>query len=165
MKAQILLSLTFIIILSIGNGCEKDCPITTSDEGIDDIGRIEIGCLDFATKDIPEEFVINDNAAYQQILADYKNNIDSNQCATYTLPFINFSEKTLLGKLTETGGCESPDYYYKIIKDVSKKEYQFIISIKLKGNCFLRFSKYNWVTLPKVSNSYKVVFVINECAR
>lgn len=103
-----------------------------------------------------EEFVVNNDADYQRLL-EYKSS--SSQCASFILPQIDFSQKTLLGRYASGSGC-SVDFIRTINKDDSRKKIVYAINVKKDGLCEKLGFSMNWILIPKIPSNYTVEFQI-----
>lgn len=102
------------------------------------------------------EFVIKTQDEYQSLLR-FKTQFDFVECKNFTLPEIDFSQKTLLGMYADGGGCDI-EFEKKVFRDDRKKEYRYIVTIIETGTCLKMGLSMNWITVPKIPDDYKVVF-------
>lgn len=75
-----------------------------------------------------------------------------------TQPSIDFTQFTLLGLDAHASGCENPDYNIFVSKNNEKKELVYKIVILEHGYCDMLVSRNKWILIPKISESYSVVF-------
>jgi hypothetical protein len=101
------------------------------------------------------EFIIHNEDEYQQLLK-YEGGY-SNWCENYTLPYIDFSEKTLIGKLTVGGGC-SAKYNRDLILDEKNNKIIYYLKAEFHGNCHALYSGMNWVLIDKKYSDYEIEF-------
>ena len=100
-----------------------------------------------------DEYVITNDSLYRNLLK-----FGVTVCENYTLPDIDFSTYTLLGKYTVSDG--EPKYYKReVIKDENRKKYIYSIFIKCKNNYKAALSM-NWVLVPKLPEGYSVEFSV-----
>lgn len=107
-----------------------------------------------------KEIIITDNNTYQNFansIRDYPYNIN---CDTATLPIIDFTRYTLLGKYTSGAGC-SATYDRQILKDDNRKKLIYRIIVQYEGYCKMNLASFNWVIIPKLENGYSVEFDVN----
>jgi len=144
-------------------GCKKDsaaddfiypvCP-----EGFTDVSNIEmidsnlIHCLGVGKPQ--KEYVINDDSTYQSLLS-LKLSVDF--CANYSLPNIDFTQRTVLGKYRDGGGCKI-EFIRKVCKNESKKIIKYVTKVKEEGGCDMLGYSMNWIVVPKIPKGYNIVF-------
>ncbi|MDD2635971.1 MAG: hypothetical protein PHW82_10775 [Bacteroidales bacterium] len=102
----------------------------------------------------PDEYVITDDSLYQSMLT-----IGTIVCDDYTLPEIDFTSYTLLGKYTVSNG-EVKYYEREVIKDKGSSKYIYNIYMKCKNNNKAAISM-NWVLVPKLPAGYSVEFIVD----
>ena len=146
MRKIFLLFVTLFLLLLFG--CRKP----PSDQGL------IVTEMDFGTCIIPsmlprEEYVIDDSSSYRQLQVE-------NKCSSYTFPFIDFSQHTLLGKFA-SGKCKVK-FYREVLKNDQSKTYNYTVYIRDKGWCKAEAQNMNWVLVPKLPQGYTVVFHINK---
>lgn len=73
-------------------------------------------------------------------------------------PYIDFNHYTLLGHDVHAGGCRIPDYQITLLQDDQKKEIIYKIKIVQYGYCSMLIPRNKWILIPKISDSYRVVF-------
>lgn len=88
-----------------------------------------------------DEYVITNDSLYQNLLT-----LGTVVCDNYTLPEIDFTTYTLLGKYTVSDG-EVKYYKRKVIKDESNMKYIYTIYMKCQNNNKAEISM-NWVLVP-----------------
>jgi len=150
---KILISLFTILLLSTGCSCKKDAPILLCPSGFSNLDFEEIN-LTIITNDSEKEYVINDDSTYQAV---FQPSIDYD--STFVLPFINFSQSTILGKYA-VGVCRDENFIRKTCVNHKQKEYIYIVRIKSGETCFKPFFSMNWVIVPKIPNDYTIKFDI-----
>lgn len=124
-------------------------------KNVDDVQEIEITCMDPSAQ-LQDEYVINDNSTYQSLL-QFKWSIDD--CKNYSLPEVDFKQKTLLGKYSIAGGC-SVNYKRTLFVNDKEKDYLYIIKVKDRGRCKIGFQSMNWMVVPKIPEDYSVTFKV-----
>lgn len=141
---NVLKKLFIVLILSFSfYSCEKE--------------KIEPGIIvqniDFGTcipADLPEqEYIITSDSVYQLLL-------NNSVCSNYTLPTIDFSQYTLLGKFA-SGKCRVT-FKPQVIKDESNMQYLFTVYVFDKGICKKEGISMNWVLVPKLPIGWSVNF-------
>ncbi len=110
----------------------------------------------FEVENKPNEYVITNDSLYQNLLT-----LETPVCDNYTLPAIDFSTYTLLGKYTVDGEVK---YYKKeVIKDEISMKYIYNIYMKLKNNNRPKAEiSMNWVLVPKLPAGYTVEFTVDK---
>lgn len=103
----------------------------------------------------PDEFIITNDSLYQDLL-----NYGVVVCDNYTLPTIDFTTYTLLGKYTVSGG-EVKYYKREVVKDEVNMRDIYHIYIKCKNNNKAAISM-NWVLIPKLPGNYSVDFTVEK---
>lgn len=148
-QKQIILFLIIVFIIGLITTCSKSpkCWGDDINEGIIN-SSIRIDCEPINNQ-LQQYIIMNDST--------YKNSFIS----TCTLPSIDFNTYSLLG-LYADGACE-----IKFIRTVSQLEnenkYHYKVIVKSCGACKKLGMSYNWVTVPKLPNSWTVTFeVINK---
>ena len=101
----------------------------------------------------PDEYVITNDSLYQNLLT-----LGTVVCDNYTLPEIDFTTYTLLGKYTVSDG-EVKYYKREVIKDASNMKYIYTIYMKCQNNSKAEISM-NWVLVPRLPDNYSVEFVV-----
>ncbi|MGA2298435.1 MAG: hypothetical protein ABSG15_12890 [FCB group bacterium] len=91
-------------------------------------------------------YIINDSNEYKSILLD--------SCFVGRRPWVDFSKRTVLGNVTQTNVT---DFKYQIFKDDKLKLILYLIEIDVVYN-FGFVSKLHLISIPKISNDYKVYF-------
>ena len=82
-------------------------------------------------------------------------------CLDYSFPIIDFSQYSLLGIVTSTGGCSAPKINYSVIKN-SDNNYIYELNIEQQGPCELCFGVKVWCLIPKIADICVVDFKINH---
>ena len=104
-----------------------------------------------------DEYVINDDSTYQ-LLLEHVISIWP-ECENYTLPEIDFDERTLLGKYSFLKTInKKPIYNYTLTRDNVLKKYYYGIDIKHYGEGVDGYVNCNWLSIPKISEGYTVEF-------
>ncbi|GAB4304700.1 MAG: hypothetical protein Kow0068_26330 [Marinilabiliales bacterium] len=103
----------------------------------------------------PDEYIITNDSLYQNLLT-----LGTVVCDNYTLPEIDFTTYTLLGKFTVSDG-EVKYYKREVVKDESNMRYVYAIYMKCKNNNKAAISM-NWVLVPKLPNNYSVEFTVDK---
>lgn len=127
----------------------------TKINNIQNAQEIQIGCMDF--KYFPNEIIINSREEYNQLLV-YK--APHPDCRDYQLPEIDFSNKTLLGYKTITGGCKEPKYIRTVMCNNKTQTCTYNISIKQKGLCKIGWMSMNWIVVDKINNQFEISFEV-----
>lgn len=102
------------------------------------------------------EFVINSNEEYLALM-DNKSSADF--CNNYTLPEVNFTQYTLLGKYTEGVGC-SIEFVRKVYVNDTNKTITYIIDVVEDGNCKKMGMSMNWILIPRVAPNFTIQFKV-----
>ncbi|MBZ0244137.1 MAG: hypothetical protein K8F24_13030 [Bacteroidales bacterium] len=103
----------------------------------------------------PDEYVITNDSIYQNLLT-----IEEPVCDDYTLPDIDFTTYSLLGKYTVSNG-EVKYYKREVVKDDGGMKYIYNIYLKSKNNKRAEISM-NWVLVPKLQAGYGVEFTVEK---
>ena len=146
MKIKIITILLFTISIFI-TGCSSENNLIN----YQDYARA-LSCI----RKVDSEFVINTQEEYQN-LSDYINDYIS--CENFTLPELDFSKITLLGKYTSGSGC-SVDFLKRVYKFDSNKTIIYQIEVAATGECDMFVESMNWITISKVPSDYKVKFIV-----
>jgi hypothetical protein len=143
---------TIIVVLLLSHlfsACRKHCKGADENTGI----ILRETQLDFLICEPPagrEEFVINDEASFEQIFDFTCSSPDD----------IDFDHETLLGLLAD-GTCEM-----KFIREVTsiadEKKYHFKVTVNDCGRCKSLGYSYNWVAVPKLPAGWTVSFEIKR---
>lgn len=99
------------------------------------------------------EYIIETDSMYQKLLSN-------SVCSSYTLPYIDFTQYTLLGKYA-SGQCKV-EFHRQVTKDDVAKTYNFTVYVFDRGLCKKEAIDMNWVTVPKLPQDYSVVFTIKH---
>ena len=124
-------------------------------------------CVDtIKGKEIVIKCMISKNGNYlirneQQYHSQVKINSPHPDCEGYTLPQIDFSQFTLVGVVTSTGGCAPPTATTSIVKCDQSKNYLFTLKIVTNGICKINHSISFWYLIPHITNNENVEFIIN----
>jgi len=105
-----------------------------------------------------EELIIRNQNEFE----DYGDKIinNDNRCEAANLPIIDFSEYSILSKITQDGCC-SDMYTRLILKDYELKKITYKIDVEYFGSCEKLCFNYNLVLVPKIPEDYKVEFIVN----
>lgn len=145
MKALIIQSLVFFILIFSVNSCSKSTKCWGKDKNKGDISEsVKITCQPLSG----DRWVINDQSTYEQTF--------DSACA---LPEIDFNNYTLLG-LQANGGCET-----KYIREVDREENgntHYKVTVKSCGMCKSLVISYNWITIRKIPGTATVTFEVKE---
>ena len=118
------------------------------------------GCgrhLSGGSRDFGDSFVINSQDEYKKLQSDAMQFFN---CKWDTKPpEIDFSQKTLLGKYAQGGGC-SIDFKKKVYRDDSNKKIIYSIYVIEKGGCAKVGFDGNWILIPKIPSDYNVEFEV-----
>lgn len=105
-----------------------------------------------------DEAVIKDLASYQGLANLIK---DNGTCEADSLPSIDFSKYTLIGKYVTGGGC-SFELEREVYDDAETKTITYHIVAESKGECALFGFSWNWMLIPSISDDYLVQFKIDR---
>lgn len=145
-----------------GNDCEANkAGVAIVYEGECEKGKILFENLNtsnglFCIVNEENDFIINNQAEYGKLIEFLS---DHNDCQDFSLPDIDFLDKTLLGKYSSGSGCEV-DFARVIIKDEVDKKYSYQIEVLEEGLCEQLVSSMNWIAVPKIPQNYSVEFEI-----
>ena len=106
-------------------------------------------------------YFINNNAIYHEI---FQIRSPHPACLDYSFPIIDFSQYSLLGIVTSTGGCSVPKINYSIIKNYDNN-YIFELNIEQQGLCKMGLGVKVWCLIPKIADNCVVDFKINRSIR
>jgi len=146
----IFLKITILSSILFFSGCEKEDIF----EGII-VKEFDTGRCFPPFGNEPDEYVITNDSLYQNLLT-----LGTVVCGNYTLPEIDFTTYTLLGKFTVSDG-EVKYYRREVIKDESNMKYIYTIYMKCKNNSKAAISM-NWVLVPKLPDNYSVKFAVDK---
>ena len=125
----------------------------------DEISGIIVSEFDFGEcydGDAPlDEYIITDDSSYQLLNPVIFYN--RNDCKNATLPPIDFSMHSLLGKFVD-GSC--PVFKSQVIDDDINKQYLFSIEVIECWPCKKLYEKMIWVLVPILSQGYTVKFEV-----
>jgi len=104
-----------------------------------------------------EELIIRSNKEFQ----DYGRKIKDGRakCESAALPIIDFTNYSLLSKLTQ-GGCCSDKYKRRVLKDSLAKKIVYEIEVEYEGSCEMLCGNFNWVLVPKIPEDYSIQFSV-----
>lgn len=140
--------LPLVLLFSLAT-CNKNDYIAI--EGVEEV--FILPCYDIAE----DEIIISDTTTY---IAQLHQKVFNQLCLQYEIPSIDFSQKTLIGKVVEAIGCD-PTYEHEVLADVSEKMYIYRIIAHQNGACQDTFVQRNWVIVPKLPDAYTVSFEVN----
>lgn len=150
MKKLLFLIISIILLILFFSSCEKENIF----EGII-VEEFDMGYCFPPFGNEPDEYVINNDSLYQNLLT-----YGTVVCNNYTLPSIDFTTYTLLGKYTVSDG-EVKYYKREVVKDEVSMKYIYNIYIKCKNNNKAETSM-NWVLVPKLPTGYSVKFTVDK---
>ncbi len=78
---------------------------------------------------------------------------------------VDFSKFTLLGVVTASGGCQSPDVSHFVKYSEKSGIYYYELMIRVNGPCERNNFIEIWCTIPKISDSTRVTFKRNETGK
>lgn len=111
--------------------------------------------IDFGTCipiNLPEqEYIITSDSLYQLLLVN-------SVCQNYSLPTIDFTQYTLLGKFA-SGKCKVT-FKQAVVKDELSLQYIYTVHVFDKGICKKEGLSMNWVLVPKLPIGWSVIFKI-----
>lgn len=112
--------------------------------------------------------VLNDVRRNHPELSDSEYAVLVKQVFYSTLPFmgtetcsqlaIDFQTYTLLAQDAHAGGCRIPDYQIILHRDDFKREFIYKIKIVEIGSCETAIDRNIWILVPKIPESFRVVF-------
>lgn len=141
--------ITIVVVLVLVTGCiQQEEEIEYSDFNEDLACIFPLGA--------PEDAVITSQEEYEKLL-EYTS--ESPDCRDFVLPFIDFSEYTLLGKHAYGVGC-STTFVRHVYKDTENKKIIYSIVVVEEGNCEMIGMSMNWIKIPKIPPGYTVVFEV-----
>jgi hypothetical protein len=101
------------------------------------------------------EYIINNEDEYLEL-----QNLDFNPC---NLPYIDFSEVTLIGKYTIVGGSEEPIVVTKLTRNDDMKIYHYQIDVtQMNMDGIPAVIGFSWITFPKPPDDYTIEFGIKR---
>ncbi len=113
--------------------------------------------ITFKCDQIPEgNYFINNDTTYHAL---FQVRSLHPACLNYSFPIIDFSQYSLLGIITSTGGCSSPKIEYSITKN-SDNNYIYELNIEQQGLCKRGFGVRVWCLIPKIANNSIIDFNI-----
>lgn len=160
MKTLISAILLFAIAFT---GCEKE----KIDENLNDITKdsefkeLLSDCFNGIFQKDYSEIIITDSESYKNFEDSIRVQAGGLNCNTASLPYIDFSKFTLLGKFTQGGGC-SVNYDRAVFDDTENKKIIYKISVEYSGPCDMWIFNWNWVCIPKLPEDYEVEFHVKE---
>jgi hypothetical protein len=87
--------------------------------------------------------------------------LSSIMCDTANLPAIDFNKYSLIGKLSEGGGC-GVEYIRDVTIDTITKTYNYSIEAEYNGTCEMLIMNMNWALVPSIPDDYKVFFNLQQ---
>ena len=105
----------------------------------------------FYIKQIHDNYVVNDYRKFRELWIN-----GSDTCEQYSLPTIDFTKKTLLGYLGNSGGCSAP----KVTRSIyfQNGEYTVKIQVQEQGMCRVLWDYKCWLVIDKIADERKVKF-------
>jgi len=79
-----------------------------------------------------------------------------------SFPSIDFSQNSLLVQSVKTGGCRFPDLTPNVTWDDTKKEVHYSLKVTTHGNCMMLIFRRKWLLVPRIPDSYNVIFTQDE---
>ncbi len=101
-------------------------------------------------------YFINNNTTYHEL---FQIRSQHPACLDYSFPVIDFSQYSLLGIVTSTGGCSSPKIEYSITKN-SDNNYIYELNIEQQGCCKPKLGVKVWCLIPKIADNSIIDFNI-----
>jgi len=139
---KIILLFTVSFLLSISAKAQEIIPCTK---------------ITFECAQIPGgNYFINNDTTYHEL---FQVRTPHPNCLGYSFPNIDFSQYSLLGIITSTGGCSSPKTKYSIIKNF-ENNYTYNLNIEQQGLCKIHFRIEIWCLIPKIADNSIVDFKI-----
>ncbi|MDP2653188.1 MAG: hypothetical protein Q8Q08_04055 [Candidatus Omnitrophota bacterium] len=112
---------------------------------------------------LEEELVIDTDGAYDEFQKTISN-ARNMACKNVNFPAVDFSSKTLLGKLAG-GSCAARDFKKEVYRDDAKKEIVYSVQVIERHDPNVAYFKcapvdsINLIAIPKIPKDYKVVFI------
>lgn len=155
-------------LLTASSSCKKDkaVPIISCPAGYNEVNfevlDITYSCWNYSKYGIQEEFIINDDSTYKVSIGGMfrPDSLRPYNCSD-SLPQIDFSKKTLLGKLADGTGCKT-DFIRLVCKNEISKEVLYKIMVIETGGCLPLVTNMNFVIADKISVDYKINYEINH---
>lgn len=107
------------------------------------------------------ELVLRDSLSYINFIQQISDTLPNN-CLVDSLLFLDFSEKTILAKHTQTSLCH-PTYLREVYVDTENNAYIYHITISTSEdrNCLAAVThNLNWIAVPKLPDNYRVQFEV-----
>ncbi len=152
--------LYFLAIILTFTGCDKEDLIDITDQVIFS-SLFRSPCFDVIANTEKDEFVIREEDAFKAYVDSIRIYPVNQNCDTASLPEIDFTEYTLLGKYTSGGGCDVK-YERKVYKDEINKRIIYEIDVKYIGLCDMLITSKNWVLIPKMPENYTFEFRVRK---
>ena len=105
-----------------------------------------------------DEMVIRDNLAYQELGEVIKT---KGICNADSLPDVDFSKNSLIGKYVSGGGC-NVNFDCEVYDDAKTKTITYRIKTEFTGACAMFIYSWNWRLIPKIDDEYAVKFIIDK---
>lgn len=152
MKTILIISVVLLVYSVVAGVKAKQVNIETN---IDTISSqdISIKCIQIRNGN----YIIRSETEYRNTLKIMSSYPDCGNCE---LPIIDFSNYTLLGIKTSSGGCGPPETHHFVIKNKLNEKYQFILNVKQKGFCKINFAMTVWCLIPKIESNAVIDFKI-----
>ncbi len=144
------------VTLVVATAC-TECSSQHEETAFSDLTE-DLSCISPYEHNVTDEFVIRSQEEYA-MLTQYLSTAPD--CANFTLPSIDFSEKTLLGKYTTGTGC-TIDFERHVYRNDDAKTVTYVITVIEEGNCEMLGMSMNWITIPKIPQDYKVIFDVEK---
>lgn len=135
------LTLSLIVIFLCCDTVDNESYVPTS------ISYSTLLCLNYVNVGV-RNHIISSESAYDSVIGN----------AACGDSVIDFTLYTLLGQNGTASGCREPFYQITVLRDDLKKEIVYKLMIIEHGNCQPAFLRYLWILVPKVPESYRVVF-------
>ena len=103
------------------------------------------------------EYVIKEDLDYKELVNDTSTSRPG--CEDFQLPYIDFVERSLLGRFTQVQGC-NVSYIRELYADPDAEMYEYRIRIQVSGNCQNELSNMNWISVPKLPDNYGVRYKV-----
>lgn len=154
------INLVFILLIIL-TACQK-----VDDENVGNtiiLQDVDANYLDFGPcfygSSAFDSIVIQNQAAYLT-LEDSLRYGESKECEDASLPLIDFSQYTLIGKWTGASGCYA-SYERRIVKKFNAQTYLYQIKVTSHGLCEMLISDMNWAVIPQIPPGWKVEFEVS----
>jgi len=102
-----------------------------------------------------DEKVIRDASAYKKLGEAIR---EKGICDADSLPVVDFSKNSLIGKYVSGGGC-NVNVEREVYDDTETKTITYSIKTEFIGQCDMFSYSWNWMLIPKLNDEYTVKFV------